>query len=453
MSLVDRLASFALDMRGEKIPGSVRREAERAVFNFIGCAVGGSANEATRISLRAIGRTAGAGRSTVFGHGVSLDMASAAFINCIAASVDAFDDTDAVMMLHPSSPISAAAFSVAEEAGASGADLIDAVVAGMEVEYRLCRMLAYPPATYRKGTYLTGVTGGAGAAAAVAKLLRLSQEETARAMAIACVAGAGQQDALSSMCCPFIPSNTARNGVMAAILAQEGFTASATAIEGPRGLARVFSDNPNFDAVTDQLGSRFDQMSITYKPYPCGIVVHAALDACLEIAGQPGFKPEAIAKVAARVPPITIELMGGQPAPKDSMQAQVSAHHWIAGALVTGGAGIELAEQPSFHDAAIARVRALVELVPDAALARHATQLTVTMRDGRVFDHMIETARGSIDNPMSDGDLEDKFRAYAGRIVGNDIEELIAAARQVGTLRDLSGLAGMAGLSRRGEAA
>jgi 2-methylcitrate dehydratase PrpD len=445
VSVTQRLASFVAATGGSRIPEPVRREATRAVFNWIGCAVGGSDRPAPSNALRAVERIAGRGASSIFGHGKSLDSANAAFVNCISSSVDAFDDTDAVMMLHPTSPVAAAAFAIGEEIGASGSEFLDAVIVGMETEYRLCKVLASPPAKPRTGVYLSGLTGVVGAAAAVSKLLKSSEERIAWALAIAAVSASGQQDALSSMCCPFIPSNAARGGVLAAIMAQEGFNGSASAIEGPRGFANVFSDSPNLGAVTSGLGQTFDLMSITYKPYPCGIVVHASLDACLDIARTPGFTAANIDGVSVRIPQITIDLMGRQPAPKDSMQAQVSAHHWIAAALVSGRAGVEQSEGAALVDPEIARVRALVKLTVQPDLARDAAVLEVTMRDGRVIQRKIDHARGSIDNPMSDRDLEAKFRDYAGRIVGERrIDALVEASWKLPELRSLGELARLA---------
>jgi 2-methylcitrate dehydratase PrpD len=272
--------------------------------------------------------------------------------------------------------------------------------------------------------------------------LNTSEQQTAWALAIAAVTASGQQDALSSMCCPFIPSNAARGGVLAAIMAQEGFNGSATAIEGPRGFANVFSDSPNFDAVAKDLGQTFELMSITYKPYPCGIVVHASLDACLDIARTPGFDSANIEGVSVQIPQITVDLMGRQPAPKDSMQAQVSAHHWIAAALTRGRAGVEESEGAALADPEIGRVRSLVKLTVQQNLARDAATLEVTMKDGRVLGRKIDHARGSIDNPMSDRDLETKFRDYAGRVVGTDrIDALVEASWRLPTLRSLGEVA------------
>lgn len=418
MSISGDLAAFAVGIRTEDIDPAVQREVHRAAFNWVGCAVGGSDRPAVLAARRAVVRTAGAGRSSALAQGQWLDALGAAFLNAMASSVDAFDDTDAVMMLHPSSPVAAAAFAVAQEQGASGQQFLDALAVGMEVEYRLCRMLALPPARPRLGVYLSGLTGSPGAASAVSRLLGLDPERAAHALAIACVAGAGQQDALSSMCCPFVPSHAARNGVMAAFMAEAGFNGSATAVEGERGFGRVFSEQPQWQAALDGLGKVWHQGSITYKPYPCGIVAHAGVDACLVIARRADFDAARVVKVQAWVPQLTLDLMGRQGMPVDALQAQVSARHWLACALVFGLADAQHTQDEVLRDPQVALMRDRIELIAQAHLARDAASVAVHLSDGRVLECSVEHALGSIDRPMSDAQLEAKFLTYAGAVIG-----------------------------------
>ena len=446
MGITQELAAFAIGTRKQDIDELVLREALRAAFNWVGCSVGGSDRPAVLAARAATGRTAGQGKSVVLGQGQCLDAVSAAFANCMASSVDAFDDTDAVMMLHPSSPVAAAAFAVAQEQGASGQQFLDALVVGMEVEYRLCRMMAMPPARPRHGVYLSGLTGSPGAAAAVSRLLGLDQERAAYALAIACVAGAGQQDALSSMCCPFVPSHAARNGVMAAFMAEAGFNGSATAIEGERGYGRVFSEQPQWQAAVADLGKVWHQRSITYKPYPCGIVAHAGVDACLDIAHRAGFDAQRVVKVEARVPQLTLDLMGRQGMPADALQAQVSARHWMACALVFGCADARHTLDGVLRDPQVAAMRDRIELIPEAHLARDAAAVSVHLKDGQVLEFAVAHALGSFDHPMSDAQLESKFLTYAGAVIGPERADQLS--RLCWQLPALAGLEELAGLAR-----
>lgn len=443
--LVEGLARFALDGSLRKAPPAIRHEVRRAAFNWFGCALGGSRRDAVTMALKGVKAISGPPQASALGSPVMLDCSNAAFVNCIASSVDAFDDTDATMMLHPTSPVAAAAFAVAEMLGASGEAFLDALLVGMEIEYRLCATLAGPAARPRIGFYLSGLTGCVGAAAAVARLLGLDLERTIGAMTVAATGAAGFQEALSSLCCPFVPANASRNGVFAALLAREGYHGSRSTLEGRRGFFRVFSEQPDMEATLCGLGSRFSIDTLTYKPYPCGIVIHPALDACLDVLEDPAFSVDQVEKITLTVEPLTIALTGHQPAPSDNLEAQVSAHHWVAATLVNRHGGIQNCEAASFADLRIAELRRHVELVPNDAIRREEVVADFRLRNGTVISRHIHQCRGSISNPMTDRDLKSKFLAYGGRAVeGSALHTLVEAAWDIGSQRNLGELAKLA---------
>ena len=440
--LVEKLANFALEV--PKAPAPVRHEVSRAAFNWMGCAVGGSRRDAVRIALKAVQAISGPPQACVLGSLAMLDCSNAAFVNCIASSVDAFDDTDATLMLHPTSPVASAALAVAELVGASGAAFLDALLVGMEIEYRLCATLARPPARPRIGFYLSGLTGCVGAAAASARLLGLDEERTIGALTVAATGAAGFQEALSSMCCPFVPANASRNGVFAALLAREGYHGSRSTLDGKRGFVRVFSEEPDLAAAVDGLGSKFLLETITYKPYPCGIVIHPALDACLDVLADPRFSPAQVENIKLTVNPLTVTLTGHQPTPADGLEAQVSAHHWVAATLVNGHAGIQNCEPASFSDPRIAELRRRVELSPDNRVRRDEVIAEFRLRDGVVIERHIDHCRGSILRPMTDQDLKAKFLSYGAPILaGPALQQLVEAAWEISDLENLQHLAGM----------
>ena len=443
--LVERLAHFAQTGSLRQAPSSIQDELRRAAFNWMGCALGGSQNDALAIALRAVAVISGPAQASVLGRAAKLDCSNAAFINCIASSVDAFDDTDSTMMLHPTSPVAAAAFAVAEMVGSSGAAFLDALLVGMEIEYRLCAMLARSPARPRIGFYLSGLTGCVGAAAACARLLGLDVDRTSGAITVAATGAAGFQEALSSLCCPFVPANASRNGVFAALLAQEGYHGSRSTLEGNRGFARVFSEEPDLDAAVDGLGSRFLLETITYKPYPCGIVIHPALDACLDFLADGSLSYQQIENVRLVVNPLTVTLTGHQMVPTDSLSAQVSAHHWVAATLVNGHGNIQNCQPASFADLRITELRRRVELAPDDRIRREEVVAEFRLRDGRLITKHVDHCRGSIARPMSDEDLTAKFRSYGSLVLSaSRLDQLIEAAwdiRECKNLRDLATLA------------
>lgn len=204
---------------------------------------------------------------------------------------------------------------------------------------------------------------------------------------------------------------------MAAALAAKGFEGSPRTIEGSRGFAAVFSDAANLNAVTDRLGDEYALMSLTFKPYPCGIVIHPAIDGCLELIEKHRIKASDVERVELVVDPLCLELTGNQPAPKDPMEAQVSIHHWTAATIARGRATLEESEIECTSDPFVGALRRRVVATPDPRIRRDEAIVTLKLKDGRSVKTHIEHCRGSADRPMTDADTEQKFRDCTARLL------------------------------------
>ena len=215
----------------------------------------------------------------MLGRRQRLDVAHAAFINCLSSSLHAFDDTHLACIAHPTGPVAAACLAIAEQQPVSGPQFLHALLLGMEVQCRMGCLLMEPPGDCSVSWTMTGLVGGIGAAAALARLLPLDEAQLVSALGIAATQAAGFREGVGSMTRDLPMAQAARSGVEAALLAQQGFTSSIHALDGARGFARVFATTPNLDAATRELGRRYEFMNNTYKPYPCGIVIHPIIDA------------------------------------------------------------------------------------------------------------------------------------------------------------------------------
>jgi 2-methylcitrate dehydratase PrpD len=259
---------------------------------------------------------------------------------------------------------------------------------------------------------MTGLTGGIGAAAAVGTLLGLDEEHLVWALGIAAVQAAGFREAHATMCSGFVPAQAGRSGLVAALLAARGFTCSERSLEAPKGFSGVFAAPANLDAATDRLGQHFEMLANAYKPYPCGIVIHPAIDACLDLAGAPGFDAAAIAKVELRVHPLAIELTG-RPEPRTGLDAQVSLYHWVAATLLQGAAGLAQGDDACVRDPAVIALRRRIVATGDPALGRDEAKACLVLADGSSRTTHIRHSRGSLDRPLTDRELDDKFRLQA----------------------------------------
>jgi 2-methylcitrate dehydratase PrpD len=432
------LARYLVKSRWEDIPQRVRHEASRALLNWLGCAVGSCRHETVERALAAVRPFAGPPQAAVLGRDERLDILHAALINGISSHVLDFDDTHS-KAIHPSAPVLPALLAYAEWRTVSGAELVHAFVLGVEAEERVG--LSVFPEHYEAGWHITGTAGVFGAAAAAGKLLGLDEQRMAWALGIAATQSAGLQEMFGSMCKSLHPGRAAQNGLGAALLAASGFTSSERAIEAPRGFARVMSTRFDPAVITEGLGERFELLSNMYKPYACGLVVHAVIDGCIEICREHRLAPDAIEAVELTVSPLVLRLTG-KTAPRSGLEGKFSVYHAAAAAVVHGAAGEAQFSDACVRDPRVVAVRKRVSTREDAAIGRTEARVTIHTRDGRTLARHVEHALGTLARPMSDADLEAKFKGLVEDVLPPaQVEEAINLCWQISAQADAGALA------------
>ena len=406
----EALGRFVADSDWTGVSPALRHEAKRSVLNHLGCALGVARDPAVKTAVRMLRPFAGPPVATVVGQGVRLDPMSAAFVNAVASNLLDYDDTHLDTVIHPAAPVAPALFALAEQRGLSGAAVLHAFLLGGEVECRIGK--AVSPGHYARGWHITATCGVFGAAAGCAKLLGLSAERTWHALGIAASQSAGLVENLPTAAKNVGVGNAARHGMFAALLAAEGYDAAPAAIEGPLGWARAMGDAPDIAAMVSDLGVRWEIARNTYKPYPAGIVFHAVIDACLRLREEIATPPEAIAEVV--VAGDALLLARGDRPVRNARDARVSIHHAAALGFVRGRAGVADFEMPAVADPALAAFRSKVAARLDEALPRGAAAVAVRLADGREARATVTEPRGSIGKPLSDREIEEKFRDNAG---------------------------------------
>ena len=442
------LSRFLAGSRYESIPAAVRHEAKRALLNWLGCAIGAARHETVERAFAAIRPFAGAAQATVLGRSERLDILHAALLNGIGSHVLDYDDTHA-RAVHPSAPVMPAILAYGEWQRVSGMQLAHAFVLGVETECRIG--LSVFPEHYDIGWHITGTAGVFGAAAAAGKLLGLDEHRMARALGIAATQSSGLREMFGTMCKSLHPGRAAQSGLTAALLAQQDFTSSERGIEAPRGFAHVLSTRFDPDVITDGLGERYELSQNMYKPYACGLVVHAAIDGCIQLKREHRLTPEDIESVHVRTSPLVPELTAIR-RPQSGLEGKFSIFHACAVALVEGAAG-----EPQFADAIvrdprITAVRDRVSITADAAVRKLEAYVALKLRDGRTLERHVEHALGTVQRPMSDADLEEKFRNLtAEALPATQIDELIRLCWQLDALPDVGVIARVATPGRRAE--
>jgi 2-methylcitrate dehydratase PrpD len=432
------LAEFLVNSRADDIPENVRHEASRAILNALGCAIGSARHETVEAALTTVQPFAGAAQATVFGRPERLDALNAALVNGISTHVLDFDDTHQ-RAVHPSAPVLPALFAYGEWKKTSGRDLVHAFVLGVEAEIRIG--LSVFPEHYDIGWHITGTAGVFGAAAAISKLLGLDVRHTQWALGIAATQSSGLREMFGSMCKSLHPGRAAQGGLTAALLAANGFTSSERAIEAPRGFAHVMSTRFDPSVITSDLGAHYELSRNMYKPYACGLVVHAAIDGCIQLKREHGLEPGDIEAVELRTSPLVPELTGRK-TPSDGLEGKFSVYHAAAVALVHGAAGEAQFADAVVRDAKVMAVRDRVSVAASPSVRKLEAHVTIRLRNGTVLEKHVEHALGTVERPMSDRDLEEKFRGLTDGILSrDDADRVIDLCWRVAALDDVSELA------------
>ncbi|MCC6531163.1 MAG: MmgE/PrpD family protein [Burkholderiales bacterium] len=405
-----QLARFVAASRWSDVPRNVQHEAARAIMNWLGCAIGGCRDRTVEVMVAALRDFSGPPQASLLGRGERFDALTAACINGTSSNRLDFDDTHLRTVIHPSVPIASALAALAEYRPLTGAGFLHAFVLGVEVECRVGNAIA--PEHYDRGWHITATCGVLGAAAAAAKALELDAHRIASAIGIAATQASGLMEMLGTMCKSYNMGHAARNGLSAAFLAEAGFTSSPRALEAPRGFLNVLAARNDEAEITTDLGSRWELTHNAYKPYPCGIVIHPVIDGCLELRQEQRIDPPAIVAIEVDVNPLA-QTLCGRKTPRDSLEGKLSLYHSAAVALLDGEAGVRqyLDERVRASDVAVLREKVVVNT--DAAIATDQARIRVALANGASHETFVEHARGSLARPLTDAELEAKFRALA----------------------------------------
>ena len=434
----EALATFSVNLEHFQLPDTVIKAAVRSFCNWVGCTIGGSHHEAVTTARNALSSLFGSPTSTILGNNNNgkrkTDAQHAALLNGIASHVHDYDDTHLATIIHPTGPIASALLALTETIPRpiSGKTFLLALTAGIEAE---CKVgLAVYPAHYDVGWHITSTTGSIGAAVACAKLLGLSTTQTQHAIGIAATQVTGLREMFGTQTKSFHAGRAAQNGLLAALLAEKGFTSSLQALEAKRGWVNVVSTSQHLDEQMATLGKTWEVERNSFKPFPCGIVVHPVIDACVQLhhklsqQGQGQFNVEQIESVEATVHPLVLELTG-KSKPKDGLEGKFSVYHGAAIGLALGKATPAQYEDGVVNDPAIIAVREKVHVTVDKEMPSDAAEIVVTLgttdesgerRKGRKEKVFVEHAVGSVNVPMTDEQLTRKFVDQCEGVLGRE---------------------------------
>lgn len=354
------------------------------------------------------------------------------------------------LLTHPTIPPLSAALAVSELlGGVDGKALITAFVCGVEVECKIAE--AINPDHYNKGFHTSGTIGTFGAAAAAAKLLGLDEQGIARAIGGAASMAAGIRANFGTMGKPMHVARSSANGVESALLVREGFTFNEEALDGPWGYLSVAGRGGEPDLVLGRFGKPFSLVSpgISVKPYPCGVLTHPSMDAMKFLMEENGLAPEDIETVTLHAAnnilgPIRFAVANSE------LEGKFCMAFLLSSIILRGRAGKDEFTDAFIRSPAVQEMQRRVSTAYDAEIDamghdKIRSKIQVVTKDGsRITRWADENYRGGPDNPLTDADLEAKFRGCAGGVISEeairsvlDAVRAIEAEGNVGRLFDL----------------
>ncbi len=408
------LAHYLVTATYDDLPANVRKEGTRTLLNWVGVAIGGSHHQTVDIAVAALSPFSGPQQASLFGRRERFDIMNAAFINGVSSHIFDYDDTHLKTIIHPAGPVASAILALSEMQPVSGKDFLNALVLGVETECRIGN--AVYPNHFDIGWHITGTAGVFGSAAAVGKLLKLNEQQMVWALGLAASQPVGLRESFGTMNKSFNPGRAASNGIFAAMLASKNFTSSNEMIEAKRGWANTVSTKQDYNEITGDLGKRYEAALNTYKPFACGIVMHPAIDAAIQLRNENKLTADQIERVDLKVHPLVLELTGKK-TPQQGLEGKFSIYHAVAAAFVEGAGGEKQFSDRAVNDPTIVALRAKVNPVITPGIKPEQVDMTVVLKDGRQLHRHIEHAVGSLEVPMTDKQLEAKFSDLADGII------------------------------------
>ncbi len=450
-----QIAELSVNLRYEDLPVKVRQRAANLLMDLLGSMIGSKKIQSSRIAAELGLELGGPEESSVIGYGRKVAAPNAAFVNAMHGYAFDFADDHNESNAHPSVASIPASLAVGEKLHASGKEVIEAIALGNEV---VCRLgSAFLGKTYYQGFHPSSTCGTFGATISAAKLLKLDVQQTVYAQGIAGsqVGGLMAWNTSGSYTKRLQAGHPAMVGIISALMAQKGFNGPPEIIEGRDGFLQAYSYQLQYDTkyITEGLGQEWTFANSSIKVYPCCRYSAGHLDACLDIYGK--YKPDwtRIQRIFIRSSDYTIRLlaMPRKRDPKNVVDTQFSMPWQAAIALIDGKIDVDTFTEENIYRPDVRELMKKVDWVVDEEFERrypehYSCAVTVTMEDGTEYTSVIDDPKGDYRNPVTQQDMENKFRKLARRELDAErVERLIEFVQNVDQVDDIGALFTLAG--------
>lgn len=434
-NLTNHFLSALYGIQAKEIPQPVIVQARACMLDFIGCSLAGARFYGEKLTSFIDGYPRIGTNSLVGGKGKISSMQVAALINGISAHAIELDDGHRIGMLHLGAPVISAMIAVAEKERISTKDLLIGIIIGYEVAIRLA--CAVQPGCKLRGYHATGTCGTVGAAMGIAAALHFDFEQMKSAFSAATTSAAGILEMIEgdTELKPYNAGRAAMDGVTAAYIGKARFKAPEDALGGKRGFLKVMTDEPKMEYLTDVSGDKLMIETIYMKPYAACRHCHPSIEAALDIRKQEGFSISKVESIHVRTYKLAVAGHDHTDI-KGVNSAKMSIPYSLAVALCTGKAGLNEFTEKYISDKGIQAITEKVTVSDADELTvlcpqKRVAEVTVTTKNG-VFSKRVDYPKGEPENPMSQQELEDKFRGLAmyGGLSPQECDEVIEEVKK-----------------------
>ena len=430
MNETKELAQFIADIEYENLTPQVIEKAKGLILDQLGCQLAFAVLPWNKAVYRYIqSKTGSKGESTIIYYGLKTTVEDAAFANATFGHGFEMDDTEMRALTHPGSVVIPSALALGEARKISGKEFLTAVVAGYDAMVRIAMATR---TSIQRSFHGTAITGPFGSAAATCKILGMKTDGIVNALGIAASESSGIAEyTISGGSVKRLHAGfAAQAGVRATLLAQNGLTGPATALEGKKGFCQAFANKCYIEEITAGLGKEFRIMWTGNKPYCCCAAQHTAIDATAAIIKEHPVKPEAIEKITVEQMPREIRSVGNVIEPQDITSAQFSGRFGVALRLIKGSNGFGDYTMQNIKDPAILSLVHKIDYIANEALEEKSAAaapaiVTIKLKNGEVYKKRVDYAKGTINNPLTLEELKDKFRGLTNPVLSSERTEKI----------------------------
>lgn len=424
LELTKELAGFIVKTNKTDIPSHIFEHAKVAFMDWLGVTIAAKDEPLVEKLIRYANLLGGNEQATILTHGIKKTVSQAALINGAASHALDYDDSMAIFAGHPSVAVFPSILALSEWKEKSGSELLTAFIIGIEIEAALgtCEGMRH----YMSGWHSTSTLGHFASAAACSKLMGLDEQQSVYAIGIAGTQACGLKKSFGTMCKPLHAGRASEVGLMASLLASDGFTGAEDILEGPGGFLQVLNGKLN-ENVMDMLGRTWNIEDIAQKYHASCHATHSPIEGVLSIAKDNGLSPQDIKSIKIFTSQLSLDA-AGKTEPKTGLEGKFSIPYCVANALLRGNTGMQAFTDEKVNDPEIMEYMKKISLELDPNLSMVNSRVVVETNSGKVHDWYIDFLKDIPGLEQKRHKIKDKFTDLCSPVLGSKKTEGIIEA-------------------------